>query len=278
MAKSNQITHGRLQILMYLVNRTGWVLPTEVLDNVKPDGITTLHGVRKALNELECVEMKNITPAGRPNYQCRMKTDPKTFHTLVTKAFDHNRKSQTVFMRSQYYQGMPSELVHQFEDSILDNDQWLFARPSDDDNDDMLVVLDYDERTEPLEIEWEYGLTDEDKSSMTNALRFNWLALKWVVHFISAKGDERSMILQQLMETAHNPAISPTAARATGKKKGFCQGMDKCGMWIRDNAQPAYRKARLEAEMNNTSSNHINWRELFNQLDNLNSNYRYLFD
>ena len=83
MAKNNQITKGRLQILLYLVDCVEWVLPKEVLNNAKPDHITSPHGVRKALGELECVELVNVTPTGRPNYQCRLKQDTDTFTELL---------------------------------------------------------------------------------------------------------------------------------------------------------------------------------------------------
>lgn len=280
MAKINQITLGRLQILRYLVNCTGWVLPIEVLDNVKPDGITTLHGVRKALNELECVEMKNITPAGRPNYQCRMKTDPVTFHILVTKAFDHDRDSRTVFMRSQYYRGLTSDLVQRFKGSIPDND---------------LVKLATHEhpatRDQPL--------TEDDEWLLTKALGANWLALKWVEHFISVEADERGSILQQLLESVRNSKISPAAAHAAGCARGFYDGMVEARPWIVDKVitkitinengtnekvQLTYASACRQADPDSFEHRPtrdelcINWEELFNQLDNLNSNYQYLFD
>ena len=282
MAKTNQITLGRLQILMYLVNRPGWVLPTEVLDNVKPDGITTLHGVRKALNELECVEMKNITPAGRPNYQCRIKPDPETFHILVTKAFEHDRDSQTVFMRSQYYRGMSRDLVQRFKESIPDND---------------LSKLDTYTHTATRE----QPLTEDDEWLLTNALRANWLALKWVVHFISVEADDRGSILQQLLHSVRNPKISPATADAIGYANGFYDGMVGARPWVDDidkvviktwinekgdneKEQLTYARACRQAHPDFLDMCHrrdeprINWKELFTQLDHLNSNYRYLFD
>ena len=188
----------------------------------------------------------------------RLNHDPETFHILVTKAFDHDRDSQTVFMRSQYYQGMIHDLADQFVDSTPKKDRWMLVRPSNDDDidDDELAV-------------W----------IMDNVLRENWLALKFVTHFIFATDDERSSILDLLMKTSLNPVISPTAARNAGEKRGFRSGMDACQLFIKDDKQADFIKERIKAEMNNAPfDNYINWTELFAQLHHFNSNYRYLFD
>jgi len=164
-------------------------------------------------------------------------------------------------MRSQYYQGMIHDLVKQFVDSIPDSD---------------LCMLDTWERTATRE----QPLSDGDEILLTNALRENWLALKFVTHFISVEDDdERSGILQQLLESVRNAKISPAAAHAAGYTKGVCLGMDKCAAWIKKDAALSYRKERLEEEWNNAPfGNYIHWDELFNQLHHLNSNYQYLFD
>ena len=229
---------------------------------------------------------------GHPDYWSVI-SDFRVLKELVDR-IKHDPDSQTVFMRSQYYQDMIPELVRQFEDSIPDNDQWLFARPSDDD--DVLVVLDYDERTEPPEIEWEYGLTDVEKYFLDRSLRENWIALKFVTHFISVKDDERTDILHKLMESVLNHHISPAAAHRRGYHKGFCSGMDACTPWINERVvtmttinekvQLTYATVRGQAEMGiygyglrpATDKPFINWGELFHQFDHLNSNYQYLFD
>ena len=194
----------------------------------------------------------------------RLNHDANALHKLVA-AFNHDPDSQHKLMLSQYYRSMIPDLVRRFVDSIPDNDLWKFA-------------------THEHTATRDQPLSNEDEMSLTNTLRDNWLgdnwlALKFVTHFISAKDDERSRILHQLMESVHNPKISPAAAHATGYTKGVCLGMDKCAAWIKKGAALSYRKERLEAEWDNDPfGNHIRWNELFNQLDNLNSNYRYLFD
>ena len=82
MAENNQITPGRQQMLLYLAHKNDWVYVTEVFRGADPEGITSLHGARKALRELDYVEMENVTP-GRPTYQCRLKKDTDTFAKLL---------------------------------------------------------------------------------------------------------------------------------------------------------------------------------------------------
>ena len=201
------------------------------------------------------------TPTDISMKGCRLNHDTNALHKLVA-AFNHDPDSQHEFMRSQYYRGMTSDLVHQFVDSIPDNDLWM---------------LDTYKHTATRD----QPLSNGDVAFLTEmlTLRVNWLALKFVTRFISVDSDERSRTLRQLIETASNPVISPTAARNAGEKRGFCLGMDKCLPWIRDDAALKYRKERIEAEMNNAPfDKRINWTVLFAQLHHFNSNYRYLFD
>jgi hypothetical protein len=194
----------------------------------------------------------------------------------------HDLDSQTAFIRSQYYQDMIPELVHQFEDSIPDNDLWK------------LTTYEHDAtRDKPLSKEDEEGLTRELSDKL---IRNNWIALKFVTHFISVKDDERTDILHKLMESVLNHHISPAAAQRRGYHKGYCSGMDVCTPWIKervvtitminDTVQLTYATVRGQAEMGiygygprpATDKPLINWGELFHQLDHLNSNYPYLFD
>ena len=84
MKNQNQTTLGRQQMLLYLAKMNDWVFVADVFGNVKPDGIKTPAGVRKALKELKYVEMENVASSGRPTYKCRLKQDNDTLRALLT--------------------------------------------------------------------------------------------------------------------------------------------------------------------------------------------------
>lgn len=202
-------------------------------------------------------------------------------HAIVD-AFNHDRDAQTAFMRSQYYQDMTLDLMERFKRSIPDNDLWKFTTYKHDAT-----------RDKPLSKEDEEGLTRELRDKW---IRNNWIALKFVTHFVSADSDERSRILRQLIETVRNPHISPAAAGRREYHKGFCSGMDTCTPWIKERVVPittinetvqlTYADARSQAEMGiydyglipAPDELLINWMELFTQLHHFNSYYRFLFD
>jgi predicted DNA-binding ArsR family transcriptional regulator len=146
-----------------------------------PDGISVKHideklGVSgldknhlKKLEEfgiLETHPIKVCRPAGRfktmtacTDKGYRLKQDPETLHIMVTKAFDHDRDSQIVFMRSPYYHSMIPVLR------------------------DRVCKLMH--------------LSEVEAYTLKSALSTNWLALKFVDHFISEE-DERTDILRYL--------------------------------------------------------------------------------
>ena len=209
----------------------------------------------------------------------RLNHDTNAVHQLVAV---FNPDLQTMFMRSPYYRSMIPDLVQQFKDSIPDND---------------LVKLDTYTHTATRE----QPLIEDDESRLTNALEKNWLALKWVEHFISVEADERGSILRQLLDSVRNSKISPTAADAEGYAIGRYHGMVKARPWVDDidkvvintwinekgdneKEQLTYASACRQAHPDFLDIYHrrdeprIKWEELFNQLDNLNSNYQYLFD
>lgn len=201
---------------------------------------------------------------GHPDYWSVI-PDFRVLKELVDR-LKHDPDSQHKFMLSQYYRNMASDrvqqfdLVHQFVDSIPDNDMWKF---------------DTHQHTATRE----QPLTEDDKKLLTDALRSNWLTLKFVTHFISVDTDERTTILQQLMESIHNSSVSPAAAKAIGYTHGFCLGMDECQLWIKDDKKAMWFERRKKVDWDTAPfGEHIRWRELFDQLDHLNSNYRYLFD
>ena len=105
MKNQNPVTLGRQQMLLHLAQMNDWVFVTDVFRDVKPDGIKTQEGVRKALRELDYVEMKNVTP-GRPTYKCRLKQDNDTLHALLNmfSATEHPKK----FFQSVYVQNVLS--------------------------------------------------------------------------------------------------------------------------------------------------------------------------
>jgi len=113
MTKNNQITPGRQQMLLYLAQRDDWMFVGAMFDGVKPEGIGTLHGARKALKELDYVEMQDVTP-GRPTYQCRLKQDTNTFAKLLIMFV--GTEHQKEFLASGYCKHMtrdwsPHDLV-----------------------------------------------------------------------------------------------------------------------------------------------------------------------
>ena len=99
MTENNQITPGRQQMLLYLAHKNDWVYVTEVFRGADPEGITSLHGARKALRELDYVEMENVTP-GRPTYECRLKQDIDTFAGLLNTFIE--TEYAEAFLKSAY--------------------------------------------------------------------------------------------------------------------------------------------------------------------------------
>ena len=99
MTENNQITPGRQQMLLYLAHKNDWVYVTEVFRGADPEGITSLHGARKALRELDYVEMENVTP-GRPTYECRLKQDVDTFAGLLNTFIE--TEYAEAFLKSAY--------------------------------------------------------------------------------------------------------------------------------------------------------------------------------
>lgn len=99
MTENNQVTPGRQQMLLYLARKNDWVYVTEVFRGADPEGITSLHGARKALRELDYVEMENVTP-GRPTYECRLRQDIDTFAGLLNTFIE--TEYAEAFLKSAY--------------------------------------------------------------------------------------------------------------------------------------------------------------------------------
>ena len=120
MKNENQITPGRKQILLYLAQKNDWVFVADVFKDVEPERITTPEGTRKALKELEYVEMNNVGVPVHPTYRCRLKTTLDTLKKL-TIMFDHNNM-QPEFMQTQYYLDMIPQLCEHFETQLRKED------------------------------------------------------------------------------------------------------------------------------------------------------------
>nr|QNO46203.1 hypothetical protein ABPEKODN_00016 [Methanosarcinales archaeon ANME-2c ERB4] len=243
------------QILLKLCGKD--ITPTsEIIDFLKDQfGIREQKNIRE--HHLKILEKKKLIKResagrGHPDYWSVI-PDFRVLKELVDR-LNHDPDSQHEFMRSQYYRGMTHDLAQQFVDSTPNKDRYMIAPLSED---DALLVT---------------------QSIIADGLRDNWLALKFVTHFISVDSDERSGILSRLMETSLNPVISPTAARNAEYKKGFRSGMEASIQYIDKDKELAFREKRMEAEMKTVIDNYINWTTFFAQLLYLNSNYRYLFD
>jgi len=263
---------------------------TEIIDFLRDDhNISEQKNIREHhLKKLEKKKLIKKESAGRgyPDYwsvipDFRLLKELVDRLTHIYKDFESHH-SQTVFMRSQYYHSMTPVLVKRFKDSIPDNDLSMLA-------------------THKHAATREQPLTEGDEDLLDRALGANWLALKWVVHFISVEADERGSILQQLLDSVRNSKISPAAAYAAGYANGFCDGMVEARPWIVDidkvitkttinengtneKVQLTYASACRQADPDSferipaRDELCINWEELFIQLDNLNSKYPYLFD
>ena len=137
MVKTNQITPGRQQMLLYLAQRNDWVYITKVFEDTKPEGIDSLHGARKALKELDYVEKKDVTPGMRPTYQCRLKQDTDTFATLLNMFV--GTKDQKEFLASAYCKQMTQDW----------SPHCLAQAPPAQMSDSMRSVFDADEKEFP---------------------------------------------------------------------------------------------------------------------------------
>ena len=115
-------------------------------------------------------------------------------------------------------------------------------------------------------------LSDEDKQCLSMSLEDNWLALKFVLHFISAKHDERDRILDQVNSDADDTRLSPWAAW----EQGFDDALKRVEQKVcsAEDLKPVYAERQKERQGEPLN----NWIEFFYQLDHLNSNYPFLFD
>ena len=114
-------------------------------------------------------------------------------------------------------------------------------------------------------------LSDEDAQYLTMSLEDNWLALKFVLHFVSATHNERDRILDQVKSDANNPRLSPWAAWECG----FGDALKRVEFMVCDaeSLRPVYAKRKKERQSEPLN----NWIDFFDQLSRLNSNYRFLF-
>ena len=115
-------------------------------------------------------------------------------------------------------------------------------------------------------------LSDEDKQCFTMSLEDNWFTLKFILHFISATHNEREGILDQVNRDANDTRLSPWAAW----ERGFDDALKRVEFKVCDaeDLVPVYAERQKERQSEPLN----NWIEFFNQLDHLNSNYRFLFD
>lgn len=262
----------RKAILLEYVKTPDGIPVKEIEKRLGVSGLDKNHLTK--LEEFGILEIHHIKvrrPAGRfkTETMCmdkgyRLKQDPETLHILVTKAVDHDRDSQTVFMRSPYYHSMIPVLR------------------------DRVCKLMH--------------LSEMEAYTLKSALSTNWLALKFVDHFISEE-DERTDILRYLAHSTNSPMISPAAARAAGFKNGFCDGLNASRPFIIDTGRMVTMVSvdgkkstcfddvlrssyepwnvvgkRIDDRTVELVKPPINWTEFFTQLTDLNENYRYLFD
>lgn len=323
MTNKIQITPGRKQMLLYLAQRNDWGFVADVFKDVEPDGITTLTGARKALNELEYVEMDNVGTPVRPTYQCRLKSRLDTLEKLKNAFNDQD--SLHKFMKSSFYIGMIPELIDRFNNSMpplygedpnsefykqCTNDELedhlkemcnmcnmsvaeFFGVQSNFDimcaiamRDDHLLIAQKDTDPPIDDKEWRnairhdlqktleegnicffayYRLLDKDKECLATSLKDNLLTLKFILYFISATATERRRMIIQLRRDAIDPTILPSAAHKNGQKDTTRKLKE-----LADELPDEYDY--------DPKSLFVDWIELFNLLDHLNSKYWFLFE
>lgn len=116
-------------------------------------------------------------------------------------------------------------------------------------------------------------LSEPEKKKLKKCLKTNLLALKFVLYFVSADYKERHRIIALLVSDANNPLLSPPAARAMER----FVAMKKIDSHL-DIPEADYNRMISEHLDVIAQTPRIDWDEFFNQLDNLNSNYWFLFD
>ena len=211
------LTPGRLQMALFLARKSDWVLVSDVFkhandEGATPEGITSLSGARKALREMKYIELKNITPTGRPNYECRLIPTLTTLQKLIA-AFKHDPTVRREFMRSRFYRDMIPVLIDLFNASLPDLELSLCDIG-------MGRLSDRSEKTE--EMRKAEGLSDDVRKLIDNemkpitsfsdaslkqiklALKVNWSMLRFIVHYLSVDGEMR----KELMLKATHDAIT----------------------------------------------------------------------
>lgn len=108
---------GRVQMVLFLAQKNGWVLVSDVFKHAHHDGITTPHGARKALMEIEYVELKNTTSDVRPTYECRLEPTIEALQNIMYVIRDDG-KAHRVFIQSVYFREWVPKLAHQFNEII----------------------------------------------------------------------------------------------------------------------------------------------------------------
>lgn len=226
-------------MVLFLARKNDWTLVSDVFkhandDGANPEGITSLSGARKALREIEYVELANVTPTGRPNYRCRIKPTIEAFKNVML-AIPHG--SQREFMRSQYYRNWIPKLSHQFNQVIstyetltdvgLDalnriNKQRLRDYGVDSASELIMKIFTDEDLRDSFDLKrytidvmniynnpdfnetGRLALNNDELNVLESSLKHNWLALKYVVSFLLADPQMQHQMYVNMIRDSKN--------------------------------------------------------------------------
>lgn len=175
-------------MLLYLAQENDWAFVSNVFNGAKPEGITTPHGARKALNELEYVEIVDCGTPARPTYQCRLIPTLTTLQKLIA-TLKHDTQAQHDLLRSHYYHSLIPKIIEEFKSAIprvypnttagRPDPRWRDYAPEGAG----AAMIAFDA---------------EASESLRHALLNSQLALSFVLKFVASDEDERFDLLARV--------------------------------------------------------------------------------
>ena len=283
-------------MVLFLARKNDWALVPDVFkhanndgatpDGAAPEGITSLGGARKALREIDFVEFKNITPEGRPNYECRIKPTIEALNHVVKSLNDPD--SQREFLRTQYYRNWIPEITNQFAESFADlklpiRDICNYdASPEDmvSQQKDSAFAMNDLKKFHPsafeksLKLAEEYKkpttFTDTEKEQITKALKTHWSMLRFVMRFLTVDDE---MKRELMLKVGHDAFSIGIGAKAKSIHLEEPTGDKNYALCVGKMVEDAARSIEIFGE-----KPRFWFFSLFDQIENMRNRYPFLFD
>ncbi|KAF5416799.1 MAG: hypothetical protein C5S48_01955 [Candidatus Methanogaster sp.] len=207
-------------------------------------------------------------------FKYSVKEDLPILHELVA-TFDFNVVLRREFMRSPIYRAWIPQLVEMFgdliprgyTDALYRQNLARLRRGAELGEEVDLRLKIYGGTSSGIPVDF----TEKDKTCLAESLEHNWLALKFVIHFIFADDTEGDEVIAQLYSDGTDRHISPSVAEEFGFINAFDLILSQTDVTLE-----TLRRLYSSRDTIPLRSPTINWVEFFDQLDRFNSNYTFL--